>query len=271
MTDFSERLASLSPEQRALFELRRKQKGLSQAQNQGIPRRKPAPHYPLSFDQMRLWFLYQLAPNNSAYNITGGVELTGPLNVEVLERSLNEIIRRHEILRTTFANLDEQPVQVIAPRLSIKIRLVDLSDLPPQEQTVAMPRVATEHAQVPFDLINGPLIRASLLRLAADRHILITTMHHIVTDRWSYTLFEQELAILYHAFSNRLPSPLPELPIQFADFAICRRCTACRSTGPVQRWSAFAARDKKWCCRRPPSPACAGSAASRARRSLLRC
>ncbi|HEY0605419.1 MAG TPA: amino acid adenylation domain-containing protein, partial [Herpetosiphonaceae bacterium] len=220
MTDFSERLAALTPEQRALFELRRKQKGLSEAQNQTISRRKPAPYYPLSFDQMRLWFLYQLAPHNTAYNITGAVRLTGPLNPDVLERAINEIIRRHEILRTTFANVDEQPAQFVIPKLTIKMTRVDLSHLSQEEQAIAMPRAATEFAQAPFDLVNGPLIRASLLRLAADDHILVTVMQHIVTDRWSYTLFEQELAILYHAFSNRLPSPLPELPIQFADFAI---------------------------------------------------
>src|SRR5687768_734213 len=109
MADLSERLAALTPEQRALFELRRKQKGLSEVKNQTITRRKPAQYYPLSFDQMRLWFLYQLAPHNTAYNITGAVRLTGPLNPDVLERAINEIIRRHEILRTTFANIDEQP------------------------------------------------------------------------------------------------------------------------------------------------------------------
>ncbi|MBV9788620.1 MAG: amino acid adenylation domain-containing protein, partial [Chloroflexi bacterium] len=220
MTDFSERLAALTPEQRALFELRRKQKGLSEVKNQAITRRKPAPYHPLSFDQMRLWFLYQLAPHNTAYNITGAVRLTGPLNPDVLERAINEIIRRHEILRTTFANIDEQPVQIVAPQLTIKMTRVDLSHLSPEEQDIEMPRVATEYAQAPFDLVNGPLIRASLLRLADEDHILVSVMQHIVTDRWSYTLFEQELAILYHAFSNRLPSPLPELPIQFADFAI---------------------------------------------------
>ncbi len=224
MTDFSDRLAALSPEQRALFELRRKQKGLRETQDQPIPRRAPAPHYPLSFDQLRLWFLYQFAPDNAAYNINGGVRLTGLLDRDLLERSINEIIRRHEILRTTFTQrvpaVDGQPVQLIAPRLTITVEQADLSRLSPQEQAAALPKLATQYAQKPFDLQHGPLIRATLLRLAPDDHVLLTTMHHIVTDRWSYALFEQELAVLYHAFSNRLPSPLPELPIQFADFAI---------------------------------------------------
>jgi amino acid adenylation domain-containing protein len=224
MTDFSDRLAALSPEQRALFELRRKHKGLSAAQDHSIARRKSAPHYPLSFDQLRLWFLHQFAPDNPAYNINGGVRLTGLLNLDLLERSINEIVRRHEILRTTFTQrvpaVEGQPVQLIAPSLTITVALVDLSRLSPQEQAAAVPRLATQATQQPFDLQHGPLIRTTLLRLAADDHILITTMHHIVTDRWSLALFEQELAVLYHAFSNRLPSPLPELPIQFADFVI---------------------------------------------------
>ncbi|HEX6292023.1 MAG TPA: amino acid adenylation domain-containing protein [Herpetosiphonaceae bacterium] len=220
MTDFSERLAALSPEQRALFELRRKQKGLGTAQDQPIPRRSQAAHYPLSFDQMRLWFLYQLAPESSAYNIHGGVRLSGRLDFAAMERSINEIVRRHEILRTTFDVADEQPVQIVAPSLTVKLTLVDISDLPQQERSAAVHRLSAQCASEPFDLVRGPLIRTTLLRLADDEHILITVMHHIVTDRWSYSLFEQELATLYHACSSGLPSPLPELPLQFADFAI---------------------------------------------------
>ena len=149
--------------------------------------------------------------------------LKGVLNIGALEQSLQEILRRHECLRTTFPSIDGQPIQVIAPESSLTLPLIDLQSLPiDQRQTVALQQAA-EIAQQPFDLANGPLIRATLLRLVAEEHMLIIVVHHIIFDGWSSTVFDQELAALYTAFSRGQPSPLADLPFQYADFAVWQR------------------------------------------------
>jgi len=178
---------------------------------------------PLSFAQQRLWFLDQLEPNSPMYNIPDVVRLIGPLDVEVLKRCLNEIVRRHEVLRTTFAVVDGRPVQVIAPELTIPLPVVDLRSLPKAEREEEALRLATREAQRPFDLARGPLLRATLLRLDDEEHIALLTVHHIVSDGWSTSVFMGEMAALYEAFSTGKPSPLPELPIQYADFACWQR------------------------------------------------
>jgi amino acid adenylation domain-containing protein/non-ribosomal peptide synthase protein (TIGR01720 family) len=177
----------------------------------------------LSFAQARLWFLEQLEPGSSAYNIPSAVRLTGSLHVAVLEQSLNEIVQRHEVLRTTFAVVSGEPIQVIAPVLALTIPRVDLRNLPEAQQEAQVERLATEEAQQPFDLAKGPLLRATLLHLDEAEHVLLLTMHHIVSDGWSMGVLIRELAALYEAFSTGKPSPLPELPIQYADFAHWQR------------------------------------------------
>jgi amino acid adenylation domain-containing protein/non-ribosomal peptide synthase protein (TIGR01720 family) len=177
----------------------------------------------LSFAQARLWFLEQLEPGSSAYNIPAAVRLTGSLDVAVLEQSLNEIVGRHEVLRTTFGMVSGEPRQVIAPVLALTLRWVDLRDLPEAQQKIQVERLATEEAQQPFDLAKGPLLRATLLQLGEAEHVLLLTMHHIVSDGWSMGVLIRELAALYEAFSTGKPSPLPELPIQYADFAHWQR------------------------------------------------
>ena len=175
---------------------------------------------PLSFAQQRLWFLDRLEPDSPTYNIPSAFRVRGPLNVTVLEQSLNEIIGRHEALRTTFATKDGRAIQVIAPALSVTLLVVDLQDSPEPEQ---VQQLIVEEARRPFNLAQGPLLRASLLRLAEDEHVLLLTMHHIVSDDWSMGIFTQELAALYEAFSSGSPSPLAELAIQYADFAAWQR------------------------------------------------
>jgi amino acid adenylation domain-containing protein/non-ribosomal peptide synthase protein (TIGR01720 family) len=177
----------------------------------------------LSFAQARLWFLEQLEPGSSAYNIPAAVRLTGSLHVAVLEQSLNEIVQRHEVLRTTFATVSGEPTQVIAPVLALTVPRVDLRNLPEAQQEAQVERLATEEAQQPFDLAKGPLLRATLLHLGEAEHVLLLTMHHIVSDGWSMGVLIRELAALYEAFSTGKPSPLPELPIQYADFAHWQR------------------------------------------------
>ncbi|MCC5661301.1 amino acid adenylation domain-containing protein [Nostoc sp. XA010] len=173
--------------------------------------------FPLSFAQQRLWFLDQLQPGSSLYNIFVAVRLQGQLNVAALEHSLNEIVRRHEALRTTFAVVDGQAMQVIAPSLTLQLPIINLTNIDGEQETEAL-RLAVEESQQAFDLVQGPLIRAKLLELTSDR-ILLLTIHHIVSDGWSRGILIQEIAALYEAFDAGKPSPLPELPIQYPDFA----------------------------------------------------
>jgi hypothetical protein len=175
---------------------------------------------PLSFAQQRLWFLEQLAPGTPLYNIPAAIRITGPLDVVVAERSLNEIVRRHEVLRTTIATVDGQPAQIISPALSLKLPVVDLREFPETEQEAEIRRLASEEAQRPFDLGQGPLLRVALLRLAAEDHVLLVTMHHIISDGWSIGVFVREAVALYGSLDTGTPSPLPELPIQYADYAV---------------------------------------------------
>jgi len=180
-------------------------------------------HLPLSFAQQRLWFLDQLGPDSPLYNIPDAVRLTGRLSVPALEQSLNEMIRRHETLRTTFATVDGRPVQVIAPFSTMALPSVDLWDLPKAEQEAEAWRLATEEALRSFDLARGPLLRTTVLRLDEEEHVLLVTMHHIISDGWSMGILTREAVALYEAFANGKPSPLSELPIQYADFAAWQR------------------------------------------------
>ncbi|MBV9791291.1 MAG: non-ribosomal peptide synthetase, partial [Chloroflexi bacterium] len=221
--ELSKRIAALSPQQRAVFEQRLKQRGLQAPTLQTIPQRPATGAVPLSFGQQRLWFLDQLEPSNPSYNGPSAVELSGPLDIAVLERSLNEVVRRHETLRTTFAEIDDQPVQVIAPTLTLPLQQIDLRDYPTTEREAEAQRRAHAEFQQPFDLRSGPLLRATLLQLDATEFLLLFTMHHIITDGWSTELLVEEVATLYAAFVAGQHSPLPELPIQYADFAIWQR------------------------------------------------
>jgi amino acid adenylation domain-containing protein len=179
--------------------------------------------FPTSFAQQRLWFLDQLTPGSSFYNLFAATPVRWPLNVSVLERVLNEIVRRHESLRTTFAAVDGQPVQIIAPQLQIPLPVVDLRHLPPEQREAEALRLATEEAHRPFDLTRGPLIRTQLLQLGASDYVFLLTMHHIISDGWSMGVFSRELSALYSAFAMGQPSPLPDLSIQYADFAVWQR------------------------------------------------
>ncbi|HLM54865.1 MAG TPA: amino acid adenylation domain-containing protein, partial [Pyrinomonadaceae bacterium] len=223
----SERISGLSPEQRALFEARlklgKRQKGAAAAGPQPIPLRADRDRAPLSFAQARLWFMEQLMPGGSAYNLPAALRLSGRLDVDALGRSFDEIVRRHEALRTTFAEEGGQAVQRIAPRLSVPLRVIDLTSLPEAEREREAVRLATEEARTPFDLSAGPLARASLLRLAPEEHVLLFTLHHVISDGWSMGVLVRETAALYGAYAAGLPSPLPELEIQYADFAAWQR------------------------------------------------
>ena len=178
---------------------------------------------PLSFAQQRLWFLEQLEPGSAAYNIPDAFRLSGLLDVAVLARCLNEIIRRHEILRTTFHTTGGKPVQVIAPELTLQMPVISLASLNAEEREAEVARLARETGSQPFDIARGPLLRVKLLRLDEAEHVLLLTVHHIISDDWSSNVMFREIALLYHAYSNNQPSPLAELPIQYADYAHWQR------------------------------------------------
>jgi hypothetical protein len=184
------------------------------------PRDRPLP---LSFAQQRLWFLHQMESGNSFYNNMTSLQLHGELNTAALEATLNEITRRHEVLRTSFQMDGDRPVQVIAGSLRISIPIIDLSDLQKVEKGKETRRIAGCVLEQPFDLGDKPLLRAHLVRFASDIHVLLFTLHHIVGDGWSMGILVNEVATLYEAFSSGRKSPLPELAVQYADFAYWQR------------------------------------------------
>jgi amino acid adenylation domain-containing protein len=178
---------------------------------------------PLSFAQERLWFIDRLEPGSTAYNIPVALRLGGALDEAALERALGEIVRRHEALRTTFKEVDGSPVQVIAPFGGFALPVEDLSGLSDADRDVAVRRRAGEEAGRVFDLAAGSLFRATLLRLGDEEHVLLLSMHHIVSDVWSIGVLLRELSSLYAAYSEGGESPLPELPVQYADYSVWQR------------------------------------------------
>ncbi|AOX00546.1 hypothetical protein BJP34_14815 [Moorena producens PAL-8-15-08-1] len=179
---------------------------------------------PLSFAQERLWFLNQLFPNNPAYNVPIVLTIDGTLNVVALEQSLNAIIQRHETLRTTFSDINGKPVQIVAPITDLTLLVVDLQNrYSPQEQSEKVQQLVRQEAMALFDLAKGPMLRVTLLRLDPERHVLLITMHHIMCDLWSLGILVKELSSFYTAFSQGRTPILPELPIQYPDFAYWQR------------------------------------------------
>ncbi|MGZ3610793.1 MAG: non-ribosomal peptide synthetase, partial [Ktedonobacteraceae bacterium] len=175
--------------------------------------------FPVSFAQQRLWFLDQLEPDSAAYNVPITFHLRGKLDVSVLESCLNAIVQRHEALRTTFHIMDGQPVQLIAPTLIVSLPVVDLRDLTEAERDAQILRLVTEVAHEPFNLVQGLLVRTTLLCLNEEEHVLLLTADHSVFDDWSKNVFIRELTVLYESFSAGVPSSLPDLPIQYTEYA----------------------------------------------------
>ncbi|MBU7585509.1 MAG: amino acid adenylation domain-containing protein [Nostoc sp. TH1S01] len=179
-------------------------------------------HPPLSFSQERLWFLYQLQQDSSTYNVSFAFRLKGLLNIPVLEDSLNAIIQRHEILRTNFLASQNNTVQVIAPSLNLTLPVVNLQALPDREKETQVLQLVKNEVQQPFDLTQG-LLRSSLVQLGDREYLLLLSVHHIAFDGWSEGVLWRELTALYTAFLTGKPSPLTELSIQYADFAVWQR------------------------------------------------
>jgi amino acid adenylation domain-containing protein len=189
----------------------------------GPRRRTTVGPCPLSFAQQRLWFLDQLEPDSPLYNIAKTIRMDGPLNVEALQKTLDTIVARHEVLRTTFPAVDGVPVQVIAESRSAGLKVIDLSQWPAAEREGEVQRLLREEANRPFNLSCDLMLRATLVKLEWEDHLLLLVMHHIASDGWSSSVLSQELTALYRAFSTDRPSPLAELPIQYADYAVWQR------------------------------------------------
>ena len=185
-----------------------------------IDRNQPLP---LSFAQQRLWFINQLEPESTAYNVPIALRITGALDVTALEHAFSDLIKRHETLRTTFVVNNGHPEQSLSATGKFALRIVDLRDLPASEREKAAQRATAEEAQVLFDLANGPLLRTLLVKLSDEDHVLLLTMHHIVSDAWSMGLLARELTTVYEAHTTGSPWQLPELPIQYVDFAHWQR------------------------------------------------
>ena len=198
---------------------------LERDKNSGIPVDRP----PLSFGQQRLWFLDQLDPGKPYYNTPIAVRVEGKLDVAALERSINQIVKRHESLRTSFVDIEGTPVQLIAPEYQFRIHVIDLEVVPIDEQKVAIDDYIREDALLPFDLASGPLLRATVVKINEFEYIVLINMHHIISDDWSVGVLIQEIAVLYSLYSisepkeDELDNLLQELPIQYADYASWQR------------------------------------------------
>jgi amino acid adenylation domain-containing protein len=213
------RTAPLSAAKQALLAQRLQGKIPVNREGQSIPQRSPDRPARLSFAQQRLWFLHQLEPESVAYNLPRAIHLTGDLNLAALTQSFSEIVRRHEVLRTTFQTCQGAPVPVVAPAVPLRLPIIDLQHLAAEASRQAVQDLTLQEAQHPFDLAQGPLLRLKLLKLSPQEQVLLLTLHHIVSDAWSTGVLVQEMVALYDAFTKGKPSPLPELAIQYTDFA----------------------------------------------------
>ena len=221
MNDFNERIANLSEKKRALLEAHLK--GGEGIVERAIPRRPEFAPAPLSFAQQRLWFLDQLEPGSPFYNMPAAFHLKGALDIAALEKCFSEILRRHEVLRTRFIAADGEVLQVIQAAPDFELSIIDLASLAPSSREAEALRFAHEEAAKPFSLSCGPVFRAHLAKLAADDHVLTINLHHIASDNLSKVILYRELGALYEAFSSGSQSPLTELPIQYADYALWQR------------------------------------------------
>jgi amino acid adenylation domain-containing protein len=229
LSDVSSRLAGLTREERArLFDqVRKKGERPAAPRPEPIPRRDPAAGPPpLSFAQQRLWFLDRLRPGEAAFNLPGGFRVSGPFVPGALAAALQRVVDRHEALRTTFAVPPggEEPVQVIAGRAAAPLPWIDLSALPEETAEAELAALAAAEGRRPFDLAAGPLLRAGLVRLAPDSHVLLLNLHHIISDGWSMGVLMREVLAFYGALAQGAPPPaLPEPPIQYTDYAVWQR------------------------------------------------
>ncbi len=224
MSDLDQRIASLSPEKRELLLQRLNEQRRANSASKVIPRRSAAiKQLPLSFAQEALWLVHQLASESTAYNLPHALRLVGPLNLAALEQSLQKVVDRHETLRTTFRILEGHPRQIIAPTLKVPFEVVDVASLPEPERAARVRQHMETEIARPFNLAQGPLLRVTLLRLAEEEAILLLLLHHTISDEWSQSVLVRELTTLYRSLVTNEPSPLADLPIQYADYVLWQR------------------------------------------------
>ncbi len=215
------RRSKLSPQQQELFE--KQLQGESGKKTGVISRRLQSGPAPLSLNQQRLWFLCQLEPNSVAYTLSSAARFSGWIDLAVLDKSFNEVVSRHDILRTTFTTINGQPMQVIAPSWPMGMLVVDLRQVRPSVREAEAWRATMEETHCPFNLTTGPLVRFVLLLLDEEDLVMLLTMHHIISDGWSAAVFIDEMLTLYYGYTTGHPSSLPELSVQYADFAVWQR------------------------------------------------
>jgi amino acid adenylation domain-containing protein len=217
MTDIYKQIANLPPEKRAVLEMMLMEQGVDLSQMAIIPVSRETNTFPLSYSQQRLWFLDQLEPGSPLYNICSAIRMKGPLDEAALKNTLIEIIKRHEVLRTTFRTDNKEPQQIVHEAFDPVISIVDARD------EEAIHKEIYNESVKPFDLENGPLLRAKQIRVSQDENIIVLTLHHIVSDNWSTGVLIQEIMQLYPALAKGENLSLPQLPIQYADFASWQR------------------------------------------------
>ncbi len=213
----------LGAARRELLETLLEEEGIDLQSAVKIRPRQCFDNLPLSFAQERLWFLDQLEPGNPVYNICRAYRLTGPLDLNVLTLSLNEVVRRHEVLRTTFPAVDGRPIQLVKAHHTLTVKVVNLHEVAQTQGEAELLRVAIEESRQSFDLALGPLLKMALLRISEEDHLLVFTVHQIICDGWSAGIFFRELEKIYETFSNGQSLTLPPLPIQYADFVLFQR------------------------------------------------
>jgi hypothetical protein len=215
--------SDLADEREELFARLLADEGIELSKTSAIKPANKTSDIPLSFAQQRLWFLNQLEPESAFFNISFAVLVSGPINISSFQQSLNEIVRRHSVLRTTFPSVEGNAIQSIAQHLNLPVKIVDLCGLAESEQQAEVQSLALAHGQCIFELTECPLLEIALLRLNRDEHVMLVTVHHIVSDEWSRSILLREVSLLYEALASGKPSPLTELSIQYADFSIWQR------------------------------------------------
>ena len=214
---------TMAEEKQRLFRLRLAQKGIAPPWAQPITRRERNGPLPLSFAQQRLWFMDQLHPGSTLYNLPMALRLSGTLNVGALRQTFSRLVARHETLRTTFTAIDSEPVQIIHPPHVCPIPLIDLTELPERERSACCEQLLRTGSAQPFDLSSGPLLRVLLMRLQATQHVVLLTMHHIISDGWSQGVLVKEVTELYQAYATGHEPEMPELVVQYGDYAVWQR------------------------------------------------
>ena len=223
MASVNKQISELDKEERELLEFLLSDEGINLSRMLIIPEKRESDIAPLSFSQESMWFLRQTEPSNPFYSKAAAIRLKGELNLKAFIQTLSSIVQRHEVLRTVFPSIDGRPFQVIQPAQSLNLSTVDLGDIFEPEREAELLKLIAEASRIPFDIEREPSLRLILMHISDTDQVLFFSLHHMISDAWSGGILVREMTALYNAFSNDNPSPLPDLPIQYADFAVWQR------------------------------------------------